>query len=96
VTAEGFKIGEGDCPKWAKLADINKKKAEKRATSAPAAPPAPGAWIQEINHPLGTALAANSAAMACDASALAVVTPALSLAKMFIAGKSVEPEGARR
>jgi hypothetical protein len=48
VTAEGFKIGEGDCPKWAKLADINKKKAEKRATGAPAAPPAPGAWIQEI------------------------------------------------
>jgi hypothetical protein len=48
VTAEGFKIGEGDCPKWAKLADINKKKAEKRAAGAPAAPPAPGAWIQDI------------------------------------------------
>ncbi len=48
VTAEGFKIGEGDCPKWAKIADMNKKKAEKRATSPPAAPPAPGAWIQNI------------------------------------------------
>ncbi len=48
VTAEGFKIGTGDCPHWAKIAGMNKKKAEKRATGAPAAPQAPGAWIQEV------------------------------------------------
>ncbi len=33
VTADGFKIGEGDCPKWAKIADMNKKKAERKVSS---------------------------------------------------------------
>ncbi|MBN2149856.1 MAG: hypothetical protein JW839_00290 [Candidatus Lokiarchaeota archaeon] len=52
VTAEGFKIGEGDCPKWARIAAANRKRAEQRAVGAAgagAAPPArPGAWIQEV------------------------------------------------
>jgi hypothetical protein len=66
VTTEGFKIGTGDCPKWAKIADLNKKKAEKKATAG--TPQPPGTWIQEINHPLA-ASAANSAAIAGAATA---------------------------
>jgi hypothetical protein len=69
VTAEGFKIGEGDCPRWAKLASINKMKAEKKATAG--TPQPPGTWIQEINHPLGTASAANSTVIARAATATA-------------------------
>ena len=58
VTADGFKIGEGDCPKWAKIADMNKKKAEKRASGTPGAPQAPGTWIKEIvGVPAGAAAA---------------------------------------
>lgn len=52
VTAEGFKIGGGDCPKWAKIADMNKKRAEKKAAGTPQAPPPPGQWIRDI---VGTA-----------------------------------------
>lgn len=58
VTAEGYKIGAGDCPKWARIADSNKKKAEKRAAGAPQAPQAPGTWIHEITGaPTGAAVA---------------------------------------
>ncbi len=67
VTADGFKIGEGDCPKWAGIAAANKKRAERKATAAPpATPPAPGAWIQDINHPMASAV--NSGAMATAAA----------------------------
>ncbi|NMC06202.1 MAG: hypothetical protein GYA24_13385 [Candidatus Lokiarchaeota archaeon] len=48
VTAEGFKIGAGDCPKWARITDMNKKRAEKKAAGTPQAPPPPGQWIQDI------------------------------------------------
>ena len=68
VTAEGFKIGEGDCPKWAKIADLNKKKAERKASGSPGTPQPPGTWIQEINHPLA-ASAANSTTIAGAATA---------------------------
>ncbi len=67
VTAEGFKIGEGDCPKWAKIADMNKKKAASGIT-APPAPPQPGAWIQEITGGTGAASSVNSPAFASGAA----------------------------
>jgi len=72
VTAEGFKIGDGECPKWARIAELNKKKAEKRAAEATmpiAAPPRPGAWIQDIAGGSGQAVAS-----AASSPALATVT----------------------
>ena len=73
VTAEGFKIGDGECPKWAKIAEMNKKKAEKKATEA-AAPPRPGAWIQDITG--GNRQAVVSAASSPALALVPVPVPA--------------------
>ncbi len=82
VTAEGYKIGEGDCPKWANIAAANKKRSERKTTAAapPAAPPAPGAWIQDINHPMASAV--NSGAMATAAAP--APAPAARITPQFV------------
>lgn len=60
VTAEGHKIGEGDCPKWAKISSMNAKKAEKKAATTVSVPPVPGAWIAEITGKPAGAAASSS------------------------------------
>jgi hypothetical protein len=52
VTAEGYKIGSGECPHWARIATMNKKRGERKgagvAPGPSASPPPPGQWIQDI------------------------------------------------
>ena len=89
VTAEGYKIGDGDCPKWAKIAEMNKKKAEKRAaegTMPPAAPPGPGAWIQDI-----TGGSRQAVASAASSPALATATAPATAATGHVPGPEPGP-----
>ncbi len=88
VTAEGFKIGDGECPKWARIAEANKRKAERKVAGDAGqvqAPPKPGAWIQDIT---GQASAANSPSFA---SAPAAVAAAPAPVPVAAAGKEPGP-----
>nr|MDO8086069.1 hypothetical protein [Candidatus Sigynarchaeum springense] len=69
VTADGFKIGDGDCPKWAKIAYMNKKSEEKKpiAGGAPSVPPQAGAWIRGVASETVVTSSTNSPALASSA-----------------------------
>jgi hypothetical protein len=75
VTAEGFKIGEGDCPKYAKFAELNKKRAEKRTTAAPGVPRPAGTWIQDVTGETAASVV-QSPAFASAPTAAGVKQPA--------------------
>ncbi|MEX2754269.1 MAG: hypothetical protein Q6365_002670 [Candidatus Sigynarchaeota archaeon] len=80
VTAEGYKIGDGNCPKWARIAELNRKKAEKKAAEAavPAAgaPREPGAWIRDVAGGCKVASVASSPSFAAAAVAATPSGPA--------------------
>ncbi|MEX2685057.1 MAG: hypothetical protein Q6373_026015 [Candidatus Sigynarchaeota archaeon] len=72
VTSDGFKIGDGDCPKWAKIAKMNEKRAEKRVSDGASAPAQPRTLIGGITGGTGVASSAISPAVASRASVVAM------------------------
>ncbi len=90
VTVEGFRIGDGECPKWAKIAESNMKRAERKsisgATSLP--PPQPGEWIHDIT---GAAPAASGPSMVMPTGKPTGTLERVALARARVPGSCPQP-----